>query len=112
MPKGKTGKKTEKKKQQSTGQISLSQMFEKLTNYRFLGLGIAVFYFIVMAIVSFSFHKVGDYGVETDFFWGYVPVAKDFLCSSFLSILFLRFNHFSYINTEYGNSLRLNSVIY
>jgi hypothetical protein len=79
MAKGKTGKKTEKKKQQSTGQINLSQKFEELTNYKFLGLGIAVVYFIVMAIVSFSFHKVGDYGVETDFFWGYVPAAKDFL---------------------------------
>ena len=112
MPEGKTGKKTEKKKQQSDREINFSQKFEELANYRFLGLGITAVYFIVMAIVSFSFHKVGDYGVETDFFWGYVPAAKDFLCSSFLSILFLRFNHFSYINTEYENSLRLNSVIY
>ena len=79
MPKGKTGKKTEKKKQQSAGQINLSQKFEELTNYRFLSLGIAVVYLVVMSIVSFSFHKVGDYGVETDFFWGYVPAAKDFL---------------------------------
>ncbi|MBT8387562.1 MAG: glycosyltransferase family 39 protein [Ignavibacteria bacterium] len=79
MPKGKTGKKTEKKKQQPAGQINLSQKFEELTNNRFLGLGIAVVYFVVMAIISFSFHRVGDYGVETDFFWGYVPAAKDFL---------------------------------
>jgi len=79
MPKGKAGKQTDKKKQQSNKQIDLSQKFEELTNYRFLGIGIAAVYLIVMAIVSFSFHKVGDYGVETDFFWGYVPAAKDFL---------------------------------
>jgi len=78
MPKGKTGNKT-KKKEQLERKINLSAKFEELTNSRFLGLGIAGFYFIVMAIVSFSFHKVGDYGVETDFFWGYVPAAKDFL---------------------------------
>lgn len=79
MPKGKTGKKTKKKQQQSIKQKNLSQKFEELTNYRFLGLGIAAVYFSVMVIVSFSFHKIGDYGVETDFFWGYVPAAKDFL---------------------------------
>jgi hypothetical protein len=32
-----------------------------------------------MLFISFTFHKVGDYGVETDFFWGYVPAAKEFL---------------------------------
>ncbi|MEE9450974.1 MAG: glycosyltransferase family 39 protein, partial [Ignavibacteriaceae bacterium] len=79
MPKGKTGKITKKKQQKSKRQINLSQKFEELINSRFLGIGIAVVYFIVMAIVSFSFHKIGDYGVETDFFWGYVPAAKDFL---------------------------------
>jgi len=79
MAKGKTGKKTKKKQQQPEKKFNLFQKFEELTNYRFLGLGIAMVYFFVMAIVSFSFHKIGDYGVETDFFWGYVPAAKDFL---------------------------------
>jgi hypothetical protein len=79
MPKGKTGKKTKKKQQQPEKKFNLSEKFEELTKYRFLGVGIAAVYFIVMAIVSFSFHKIGDYGVETDFFWGYVPAAKDFL---------------------------------
>ena len=35
-----------------------------------------------MAIFSFLYHKIGDYGVETDFFWGYVPEAKDLLHGS------------------------------
>jgi hypothetical protein len=36
-------------------------------------------YLLIIGIISFVFHKVGDYGIETDFFWGYVPNAKDFL---------------------------------
>ncbi len=30
-------------------------------------------------ILSSFYHKVGDYGVETDFFWDYVPKAKSFI---------------------------------
>lgn len=49
-----------------------------LTNKNF-PLYLAGFFFIAAAVISFSFHKVGDYGVETDFFWSYVPSAKEFL---------------------------------
>ena len=31
-----------------------------------------------MGIISFSFHKVGDYGVETDFYWSYIVQAETF----------------------------------
>ena len=45
MQKGKTGKKT-KKKQQPEQEFNLSEKFEELTNYRFLGVGIAAVYLI------------------------------------------------------------------
>lgn len=53
--------------------------FEKVLEYRYTGAIIAGAYFLVMLALSFTYHKVGDYGVETDFFWGYVPDAKHFL---------------------------------
>jgi len=43
---------------------------------------IAGLYFIIMLIISFTQHKIGDYGIETDFFWSYVPQADKFLHGS------------------------------
>lgn len=43
---------------------------------------IAGLYFFIMLIISFSQHKIGDYGIETDFFWSYVPQADKFLHGS------------------------------
>ena len=56
-----------------------SSKFESIINYKYTGLIIAFTYLIVVGLISFLFHKVGDYGIETDFFWGYVPSAKNFL---------------------------------
>jgi 4-amino-4-deoxy-L-arabinose transferase-like glycosyltransferase len=36
----------------------------------------ALAYVVVMMAIGVSFHTVGDYHVETDFFWSYVPQAK------------------------------------
>ncbi len=79
MPKRKQKKDNTSKLKQSERKFIFPQKFKELLNYNFLGAAIALFYFAILAAVSFSFHKVGDYGVETDFFWGYVPAAKDFL---------------------------------
>ncbi len=72
-----------KKNQQQTAhktKTSIPQInFEKLISNKYTGLVFAGFYFIVVLVLSFVFHKVGDYGIETDFFWGYVPNAKKFL---------------------------------
>lgn len=51
----------------------------KIFDHPHFDLILAASYFLIMAIFSFMYHKVGDYGVETDFFWGYVPEAKDLL---------------------------------
>jgi hypothetical protein len=58
---------------------SISSIFENYISGKFTGLFIAAFYFVVVGLISFIFHTVGDYGIETDFFWGYVPSAKKFL---------------------------------
>ena len=72
-----------KKKQKETKSIQVKKTslwnFEKLVSYKHTGLILAGFYFVVAGLISFLFHKVGDYGIETDFFWGYVPSAKEFL---------------------------------
>src|SRR3970040_409568 len=75
--------KSSKKNQQQTTSKTKSGSFrinsEKIFSYKYTGLIIAGFYFLVVGILSFTFHKVGDYGIETDFFWGYAPNAKNFL---------------------------------
>jgi len=75
--------KLKKKKQQpSVKKTTDGFSFLKLNsfiNYKYAGLVLAGIYFVVVGLISFIFHKVGDYGVETDFFWGYVPSAKNFL---------------------------------
>jgi len=58
---------------------SISSIFENYISGKYTGLVIAAFYFVVVGLISFIFHTVGDYGIETDFFWGYVPSAKKFL---------------------------------
>ena len=72
-----------KKKQKETKSIQVKKTsswnFEKLVSNKYTGLILAGFYFVVACLISFLFHKVGDYGIETDFFWGYVPSAKEFL---------------------------------
>ena len=75
--------KSKKKKQQlipveSKGKSSFLKL-QSILNSKQTGLIIAGFYLVVVGLISFIFHKVGDYGIETDFFWGYVPGAKKFL---------------------------------
>lgn len=40
---------------------------------------VAGIYFVVILIISLTYHKIGDYGVETDFYEGMVYEAKEFL---------------------------------
>ncbi len=54
-------------------------LFEQVLEYKYLSLILAFSYFLIVGMLSFIFHTVGDYGIETDFFWGYVPGARGFL---------------------------------
>jgi hypothetical protein len=47
-----------------------------------IGLGMAGLYFLLMAVLSFKYHKIGDYGVETDFYV-FVSQAKQILQGGF-----------------------------
>lgn len=75
--------KPKKKKQQSipVNEKTKSSFLklESVLNSRYTGLILAGIYLVVVGLISFIFHRVGDYGIETDFFWGYVPSAKKFL---------------------------------
>ena len=60
-------------------QKSLLEIFDSIITYKHLGIVFALAYFVLLLVVGLLYHKVGDYGVETDFFWAYVPEAKSFL---------------------------------
>ena len=79
MPKTKTSKKKQKETKKTQAKKTPFWKLEKLVSYKHTGLIIAGVYFVVVGLISFIFHTVGDYGIETDFFWGYVPNAKEFL---------------------------------
>ena len=79
MSKSQSVKKKKKNAQSIPAKNSISSIFENYISGKYTGLVIAAFYFVVVGLISFIFHTVGDYGIETDFFWGYVPSAKKFL---------------------------------
>jgi len=58
---------------------SLFIKLQRLIEYKHLGFAFAIAYSIVLGLISLSLHKIGDYGVETDFYWNYVPAAQQFL---------------------------------
>ncbi len=41
-----------------------------------VALVLAASYTVILLIVAHFYHRVGDYGVETDFFWSYAPDAR------------------------------------
>ncbi len=41
-------------------------------------------YVVIMAAVAFSSHHIGDYAVETDFYWAYAPHAKQLLSGNII----------------------------
>jgi 4-amino-4-deoxy-L-arabinose transferase-like glycosyltransferase len=45
---------------------------------------LAGIYAVLMLTLALLYHRVGDYNVETDFFWSYVPEAKSLLHGTFI----------------------------
>lgn len=68
-----------KPKQPSIPSTSLFPFFPEAVNHRFAGPVLAALYFVVMGFIALKYHVVGDYNVETDFYWSYVPQAKHIL---------------------------------
>ncbi|MBI3110981.1 MAG: glycosyltransferase family 39 protein [Ignavibacteriales bacterium] len=68
-----------KQKQPSISSTSLFPFFPDMVGHRLAGVALAALYFLVMAFIALKYHVVGDYNVETDFYWSYVPQAKHIL---------------------------------
>ena len=79
MPKPHSAQKKKEKKVISSEKKSTRWKFEEFISHKYTGLILALAYLVVVGVIGFIFHTVGDYGIETDFFWGYVPSAKKFL---------------------------------
>jgi 4-amino-4-deoxy-L-arabinose transferase-like glycosyltransferase len=79
MSKSKSSKKSKEKKETASTKKSTRRSFDEFISQKHFSLIFSVIYFVIVGILSIVFHKVGDYGIETDFFWGYVPGAKKFL---------------------------------
>jgi hypothetical protein len=60
-------------------EISVFPFFREQLRHRYAGVVMASVYGIAMLWIGITYHIVGDYHVETDFFQAYVPTAKDIL---------------------------------
>jgi hypothetical protein len=63
---------------------SLFPFFSSIIQKPSVGYLIAGIYAIILITIAFMYHIVGDYNVETDFFWSYVPEAKSILKGTFI----------------------------
>ena len=59
-------------------QKSENIIFKWLNHKRFFHI-LSALYFVIILSISLKFHKIGDYGLETDFYMKYVPNAQEFL---------------------------------
>jgi hypothetical protein len=66
-------------RQRTIPQTSLFPFFSEAVSHAYTGLVIAALFFVTMFLISMKYHVVGDYGVETDFYWSYVPQAQHIL---------------------------------
>lgn len=51
----------------------------KADKYHIIALVIGGVFIVLMTWNSFAYHRIGDYGVETDFYWDYAPAADELL---------------------------------
>jgi len=74
-------KKSETSKTQKANKPAntLGNKFSRVIHHKYFALSFSFLFFVVMIIISYSYHKIGDYGVETDFYQSYVPLARDLL---------------------------------
>ncbi len=59
-------------------QSTLLKRFQHLSRYEQLAIAFSLIVLIALCVVG-SFHKMGGYGVETDFYWAYAPDAQRIL---------------------------------
>lgn len=66
-------------KRKNIPQTSLFPFFPDFLNGPYTGIGVAGLYFVLMLFVGLKYHVIGDYNVETDFYWSYVSQARHIL---------------------------------
>lgn len=59
-------------------QKSENIIFKWLNHKHFFHI-LSALYFVIILSISLKYHKIGDYGLETDFYMKYVPNAQEFL---------------------------------
>lgn len=62
-------------KQQSVSFLASEWLVERAGDWR-VALALSAIYTVILLIAAHVYHRVGDYGVETDFFWSYAPDAR------------------------------------
>ncbi|MCS6989086.1 MAG: glycosyltransferase family 39 protein [Chloroherpetonaceae bacterium] len=76
MPSSVKAKPNKKARQNVSPSLFESQwLLEHASDWR-VALGVCATYVVVLLVAALAHHRVGDYGVETDFFWGYAPDAR------------------------------------
>ena len=66
-------------RQPNIPQTSLFPFFPETVGHRYAGLALAGIAFVILLIINLKYHVIGDYNVETDFYWSYVPQARQIL---------------------------------
>lgn len=67
------------KPKHSSPTVSFGSFLPAIFHHSRTGSFVAAVYAVVLLAAALSYHVVGDYGIETDFFWSYVPSARQFL---------------------------------
>ncbi len=57
---------------------NINSYFNRLSKYEKLALLVSGFMLLFLLVLSY-FHKMGNYGIETDFYWAYAPDAQNIL---------------------------------
>jgi hypothetical protein len=79
-----SSKRTDERRRPDSASASLLPVADKVLAHPKLPAAFAIVYVLVMVFIGVSFHTVGDYHVETDFFWSYVPQAKQVQQGTFI----------------------------
>lgn len=74
---------SKKKKRETKADVGtaggLREKISRLIHQKYFPLLFSSLFFFVMIFIAYTYHKIGDYGVETDFYQSFVPLARDFL---------------------------------
>jgi hypothetical protein len=64
---------------QKSSEVNIFSPAARLYNWKYFPLALSIFFIAVMLFLALTFHKVGGFDVETDFYASYAPEAKDFM---------------------------------